>query len=128
MGSWVGTWTQAVVALLIPVTIIVLDIAWHSSRIGFHRFREPVSSRPWKRIIVRILAALLIMAQEFKRFTVALHTSPLWLFWRVDWHFGKSPHFVPYMQRTNALRTMVYMALLVAGTRKIYSVDVDVCS
>ena len=128
VGSLVGTWTQAVLALLIPVTIIVLDIAWHSSRIGFHRFREPVSSRPWKRTIVRILAALLIMAQEFKRFTVALHASPLWLFWRVDWHFGKSPHFVPYMRRTNALRTLFYMALLVAGTHKIYSVDVDVCS
>lgn len=125
LGSLVGTWAQAVAALWIPFAILVLDIAWHASGIGAHRFREPFSASAWKRTVVRTLAALLIMAQEFKRFTVALRVSPLWLCWRVDWHFGKSARFVPHMRRAHALRAMVYVALFVAGLRTIYFADAD---
>ena len=126
-GSLTGTWLQAAAALFIPVIIIVLDVGWHASGIGPHRFREPVSESTWKRMLVRVLAALLIMAQEFKRFIVALRTSPRWLCWRVDWHFGKSARFVPYMRRTHALRAMAYVALLAACLRAIYVVDADAC-
>ena len=124
IGSLIGTWWQAVTALFIPAAVIMLDVAWHAWGIGAHRFREPISVTTWTRTVVRIMAALLIMAQEFKRFTVALRTSPRWLCWRVDWHFGKSTNFVPYMQRTHAFRAMVYAALFVAGMHVIYTIDV----
>jgi hypothetical protein len=124
VGSLVGTWNQAVLALLIPATIIVLALLTH--------WISPLSGTSQFQTLEADNCANPRSAAHHGSRIQTLHCSTAHVsslaFWRVDWHFGKSPHFVPYMQRTNALRTMFYMALLVAGTRKIYSVDVDVCS
>jgi Glycosyl transferase family 2 len=95
------------------ITVAVCEIAWHASRIGPHRLRHPMTESAWKALVVRCVAAILIMAQELVRLLQALDHSPFWILWRVDWHFGQMPHVVAGRKRDNALRFVLYVGLLI---------------
>ena len=91
--------------------IFSLELFWHASRIGHKRLRSPMKESLLCSTAVRVLAAVIIMLQEATRFWHVLH-FPSCIFWRVDWHFGQSPHWVRYSKRSNFLRSLFYLALV----------------
>lgn len=97
--------------LLSCLAILCLEILWHASRIGYYRLRSPMKESVLGSTGVRILAAAIMMLQEATRFWHVLH-FPSCIFWRVDWHFGLSPHWVKYSKRNNALRAFLYLLLI----------------
>ncbi|CAB9518602.1 3-beta hydroxysteroid dehydrogenase/isomerase family [Seminavis robusta] len=93
--------------------LALCEVAWQASRIGAHRLRHPVAGSFWRALLVRCVAALLILSQESVRFLHALDHSPFWVLWRVDWHFGQMPHLVIARKRNNLLRFLLYTSLMI---------------
>ena len=90
------------------------EITWHASGIGEHRLRGHAKQSYLYAAVVRLSAAVLIVLQEGTRFLQALRHAPSWLFWRVDWHFGKYPGWVERKKRNTAIRAVCYIAFWVA--------------